>query len=145
VVIFVFLAALFCAVIAIWPRVTWMGMSSWAFKDPQSAELTDGMDVARSLVAGAVAVGLVALGVWALVTEDERTCRTTMAQLAAEARDDVGELGGDVELIELASQLDVDLVEPDEGGDDGEHMVVDVEGRVLGTIDDDGDAHTDCV
>jgi hypothetical protein len=144
-----FLLAGLLLVVAIWPRATWLATAGWQFKNPEGAELRPGVYVARSVSAVVGALMLVGAGIWLLATEDRRECEKAMSDLAYFARgvdfdqSDIGELADDLgsrwDLDAAAASRDLELV--DSGP--GEVEVVDQDGDVLGTLDDEG-AHPTC-
>jgi hypothetical protein len=146
--VFMFVLAVPCVVMAVKPRATWRITEAWQFKDPEAAELRDDISVMRSTAAGLVALMLVGFGIWLLVTGDERECERILAELedAAAGVDFDGsgleEIGDDFDarwdLRAVANGLDVELE------DRGRSIeVVDENGDVLGTIDEDG-VHDRC-
>jgi len=144
-----FLLAGVCLVIGIWPRATWMATAGWQFKNPEGAELKPSMYVVRSVSGVVGALMLAGGGIWLLVTEDERACEAMMRDLEISARgadfdrSSLAEINDDFDaswdLNRTAAILEVDLRERD----DHSVEVVDEEGDVLGTLDEDG-AHPDC-
>lgn len=138
-----FLCAAFCAVIAIKPRDTWHALAGWQFKNPEGAELRDGVYVLSSVCAGLSAVALTGLGIGILVTQDERECERILAELAGAAggvdfdRSTLQEIEDDFEarwdFETVAARNDVELVEGPRSVE-----VVAEDGTVLGTIDEDG-------
>ena len=126
----------------------WRFFEGWQFKNPDDVELSDAADL-LSVVTGVVgAVFLTGLGIWMIVTEDQRGCEQILSQLEdATAGVDfdtsgIEEISDDFEarwdLDGTAAQLDVELVERGSSLE-----VVDEDGNVLGTLDESG-AHSSC-
>jgi hypothetical protein len=143
-----FLLAALCVLGAIRPQATWRFFEGWQFKNPDDIELSDAA-VLASVVSGLVgAAVLTGIGVWLIATEDQRACEQILVQLETAAAgvdfdtSNLQEISDDFDarwdLDRTAAQLDVELVERGSALE-----VVDEDGNLLGTIDEDG-AHHNC-
>lgn len=142
--VFFFVLAVPMSALAIKPRAMWRLTARWQYKDPEGAELNDWVYAMHSVAAGVCALVCLGVGIWILVEGDALECRRILGDLedAATGVDfDTSPLDDfDVrwELESTATNLGVEL---EERGSSLE--VVDDQGEVIGTIDDDG-VHSRC-
>jgi hypothetical protein len=141
--LFFALAALLAPVILM-PRATWRLTERWKFKDPEAVELKDWMYLLQAVCAAVAALIFLGVGIWLLVDGDELECRRILSDVTDAGTgleintSGLGELEARAEMQRVARNLGVELV------DHGSWFeVVDEDGEVLGTIDENG-VHSRC-
>jgi hypothetical protein len=142
-VLFFALAAL-CVPLVVMPRATWRLTGHWMFKDPDAVELKDWMYTLGAACAAVLALIHLGVGIWLLVDGDELECRRILSDVRDAgtgleiSTSGLGELEARVEMQRVARDLGVEVIDHDSWFE-----VVDEDGEVLGTIDENG-VHSRC-